>query len=160
MSSAIRRNLLAIRHGADVLISGTDEELPHSPERHEQVPRQRRRAFVLSSPRQFVIIDSIGWSTALGITGVLLANMQVHELDESYLGTAVVCAIAVQVLGGWVLGVYNGRWAVGSFEEVYGLVVVAFFFTLGVIAAGVLGEMSESLSGAALASPLALGFIV
>jgi FlaA1/EpsC-like NDP-sugar epimerase len=105
-------------------------------------------------------IDLLSWITAIGISAVLLANLRIHDVDVSYLAVVAVGAVTVQILAGSALGVYTGRWAVGSFEELYGLVVVGSLFTLGVIVAGALGAGTQSLTGGALASPLALGLIV
>jgi FlaA1/EpsC-like NDP-sugar epimerase len=112
-----------------------------------------------SNQRQFAVVDGFGWLVAFGIAA-LLSAMQVHRVDVTYLAMAAVCAIAVQVLAGTALGVYSGRWAVGSFEEVCSLIVVDAVFTTGVVAAAAVSGMRDALAGAALASQLALVFIV
>lgn len=79
--------------------------------------------------RQFML-DAVAWAFAIVIAIVLRFGFGLVDINWLAVLTLVVGAIIFQLVAGWALALYTGRYTYGSFEEVRALV----FATLGVAA--------------------------
>ncbi len=83
-------------------------------------------------PRRAVVqaaADVACWIAALALAAALRLdlNLSTFRLDRFIL--AVPIAVDAQLLGGWLAGLYRGRWRFGSFEEVAALARATAFTT-------------------------------
>ncbi|WP_427018493.1 polysaccharide biosynthesis protein [Pseudarthrobacter sp. P1] len=70
------------------------------------------------------VLDSLAWAVAFSLAVLLRYELDVHLIN--FWGLALVVAIAVitQLVAGWSLALYRGRYTFGSFHEARVLVVV------------------------------------
>lgn len=111
-----------------------------------------RRIVSLVRGRYQYAMDSAAWAIAL-IVAVLLR----YDFDASqvrWFSLLVVCFVAavLQLLAGWRLGLYTGRFALGSFDETKALALVA------AIVGGLLG-VAALLAGTAMNIPRSSVFV-
>ncbi len=121
-------------------------------QRPEETPRPSRRLTVRFPHVRLVIIDQIIWTLALPVAALAHADFAWSEVDGAVLAAAIVTAVAVQLLWGFGVGLYRGRWQLVSNEEV-GWLIVGTLVVLSVLLAGTLLPGSASLPvGAMLAA--------
>src|SRR4051812_39435185 len=95
------------------------------PATHRQsVPAPVRRAYIALVPHRRlinVLADAIVWSAALVAATFLRYDFSLHRVTWSGLLLMLPVVIACQFVFGMADGLYLGRWAFGSFEEVASL---------------------------------------
>ena len=84
-----------------------------------------RRVYIALIPHRFIInvgLDSLSWT--FGLIVALILRYDLHPTGAAYAQMAwtVPLAIGLQFLVGLITGLYLGRWAYGSFEEVAAIV--------------------------------------
>lgn len=83
----------------------------------------RRRALVQA------VADVCCWISALAMAAALRLDLNLADFRVDRFLLAVPIAVDAQLLGGWLAGLYRGRWRFGSFEEVAALARTAAFTT-------------------------------
>jgi FlaA1/EpsC-like NDP-sugar epimerase len=101
------------------------------------------------------LADAGAWAVALGV-GVLLRYEDIHQVRFGGYAVAAVLAGCMQWLAGRCLGLYEGRWRRGSFEEISVLARAAGLSAVAVVVVEVLAVRLVPLSSAVGAAPLAL----
>jgi dTDP-glucose 4,6-dehydratase len=97
-------------------------------------------------------MDSAAW--AIAIAAAVLFRFDLNVTQVRWLPLLVICAVAalLQLLVGWWLRLYSGRFVLGSFHEMQALTVSTL------IVGAVLGLL-VLLGGSALATPRSSGFV-
>lgn len=72
-----------------------------------------------------VAADVIAWWVALAAGTAMRFDFNVGAVDLAGLGELLVVAVVVQVMSGFVTGLYVGKWRFGSFDEVAALAMSA-----------------------------------
>lgn len=103
--------------------------IPPSPAPAVVIARRLRRYLGLHRLAVQASIDSLAWAVALFLGVAVRFDLEFDAsrwgpFDGKDLLTASVSAVVVQLGLGWALGLYQGRWRFGSFEEVAALVQV------------------------------------
>ncbi|WP_026555397.1 polysaccharide biosynthesis protein [Arthrobacter sp. 35W] len=70
------------------------------------------------------VLDSLAWAVAFLLAVLLRYELDVHLINFWGLGVVVAIAIVTQLVAGWSLALYRGRYTFGSFHEARVLVVV------------------------------------
>jgi dTDP-glucose 4,6-dehydratase len=65
--------------------------------------------------------DAVAWAVALGVAAVLRYDFQLSQIDVTTLVAAMVLVAVVQLGGGMLGSLYQGRYSPGSLEEVRAL---------------------------------------
>jgi FlaA1/EpsC-like NDP-sugar epimerase len=114
-----------------------DEDNRRSRDAGDDVLPRVLRAFV---PHRFLILavwDSISWIAALWLSAWVRYEFEWRNLDIAGLFACMPLVVGIQLIAGWWQGLYKGRWHLGSFEEIAGLLrsvaaamVVLFFVNL------------------------------
>lgn len=102
--------------------------------------------------------DQLAWVFGLVGATILRFEFDTGSVDWSELASVIPFAIGLQIVGGWLGGLYTGRRRIGSFDEVLALVAIAASVTaiLAVLDVDVLGRPIP-LSAALMGGVLALG---
>jgi len=93
-------------------------------------------------PHRFLILavwDCLAWVAALWLSAWVRYEFKFENVDSGELLKSVPFVVGIQLLAGVWQGLYKGRWHLGSFEEIAGLLrsvaaamVVLFFVNLPV----------------------------
>jgi FlaA1/EpsC-like NDP-sugar epimerase len=100
-------------------------EKPHRGFQKEWVPR---------SAIPLVLVDSAAWVGAMCVATMLRLELWVPARG---LGGVLLTAVAIQLVLGFVVGLYRGRWGVGHFEEAVAVSLVGVVAAAGATLANV-----------------------
>ena len=97
--------------------------------------------YVLAENRLLVqvVADALAWPVALTLGTFLRYEFDLGRQDLGDLFVMLALAMPVQLLVGWGLGLYRGRWSFGSFEEVVALLRAVTLTTLILVTLSVVG---------------------
>ncbi len=70
------------------------------------------------------ILDSLAWVVALSLAVLLRYELDVHLINFAGLVLLLVVAIATQLIAGWYMALYRGRYTFGSIQEARVLIAV------------------------------------
>lgn len=108
----------------------------------------RRLRHSVGTHRLFVqaIGDGTAWTVAIFAAMVARFDLHVTSQDwgpfsEADVATAIAIAVCLQLLAGWAVGLYQGRWRFGAFDEVAALAQVVLVVT------AILALVSRALPG-------------
>lgn len=75
------------------------------------------------------VVDAAAWSLCLVLAVLIRLDFDWSRLDVVGVLAMIPLAVEAQVISGYVVGLYRGRWRYGSFDEVAALARAAFFTT-------------------------------
>ena len=103
------------------------------------------------------ILDSLAWALALSLAVLLRYELDVRLINFPGLALLLVVAIATQLIAGWYMALYRGRYTFGSIQEARAL--IAATLVVGVVTSIFLSifinELHVARSVAAIAFPFA-----
>lgn len=103
------------------------------------------------------MLDSLAWVVALSLAVLLRYELDVHLINFAGLAVLLVVAIATQLIAGWYMALYRGRYTFGSIHEAR--VLIAVTLVVGVVTSIFLSifinELHVARSVAVIAFPFA-----
>ena len=84
------------------------------------------------------VVDGVAWSAALVLAVLLRLDFEWSAFDALGVAAMVPLAVEAQLVGGYLAGLYRGRWRYGSFDEVAALARAAALTTAILFAVGLL----------------------
>lgn len=77
---------------------------------------RRRRDWAL-----ILLLDTVFWALALGVAALFRYTFSLAPEHRAGLAGVAVLTVVVQLVAGYLLGIYRGRYTYGTFDEVRGL---------------------------------------
>lgn len=107
------------------------------------------------------ILDSLSWAVALLLAVLLRYELDVKLINAAGLTVLIVVAIVAQLVAGWMLSLYRGRYAFGSIQEARVLIVATVVVSSVVFAVSFIfiSELHIARSISAIAFPFAALFM-
>ncbi len=117
------------------------------------IQRLARRRVVVQA-----VIDAAAWITALTLATLLRFDFQLGAINVAGVAMMLPLAVEAQLVAGYALGLYRGRWRFGSFDEIEALVKAVLLTTAAIFLLDLLlaDDRSIPLSSALAAGPMAL----
>lgn len=109
-----------------------------SPARRRPVKRALVAVALRHPPVTQAVVDAVAWTTALFIATAIRFDFDWSQIDVVGVSVMVPLALEAQLVGGYVAGLYRGRWRYGSFDEVAALVRAAVLTTVILFVVGLL----------------------
>jgi FlaA1/EpsC-like NDP-sugar epimerase len=100
----------------------------------EKPQRGFQKEWVPRSAIPLVLVDSVAWVGAMCVATMLRLERWVPARG---LGGVLLAAVAIQLVLGFVVGLYRGRWGVGHFEEAVSVSLVSVVAAAGATLANV-----------------------
>ena len=103
------------------------------------------------------ILDSFAWTVALFLAVLLRYELDIHLINFAGLGVLVAVAVATQLMAGWYMALYRGRYTFGSIHEARVLVAVTLIVCVvtSIVLSIFISELHVARSVAVIAFPFA-----
>lgn len=126
--------------------------------RKTTTPADKRPALWLWSQ---AVLDSLAWAVALLLAVLLRYELDVKLINATGLLVLIFVAICTQLIAGWSLSLYRGRYAFGSIQEARVLIVATVVVSVVVFTVSFIfiNELRVARSISAIAFPFAALFM-
>ena len=103
------------------------------------------------------ILDSLAWAVALLLAVLLRYELDIHLINFAGLAALMVIAVATQLIAGWYMALYRGRYTFGSIHEARVLIAVTLIVAVitSIFLSLFINEIHVARSVAVIAFPFA-----
>ncbi|PYI39702.1 polysaccharide biosynthesis protein [Arthrobacter psychrolactophilus] len=103
------------------------------------------------------ILDSLAWIVALFLAVLLRYELDIGLINFAGLGVLIAIAVATQLIAGWYMALYRGRYTFGSIHEARVLIAVTLIVCVvtSIVLSIFIGELHVARSVAVIAFPFA-----